>query len=560
MTLDPAHHRDPQDTPKATAHATENPRLSDLIDARLRQAADATLIDEGTRRTSVREFDALAGACAHWLRSQGIVAGDRVAIWMVNRVEWLGLMFGAARIGATIVSVNTRFRASELEYLLQRSGARLLVLQHDFRSIDFPSVLAECDPSRFPALERIALLDAGADWPTRLLDRPCVRVTIEDSQENPRAFATPDGSDPEAVTLLYTTSGTTRGPKLVMHTQRSLAWHARQVANAYGMTEPGSCLLGALPLCGTFGMTGVLAAIAGGAKVVMTEAFDGQQAARLVREHRVSHMFGSDEMYRRMLEAQPQRPPFPSARLFGYAAFQPRGEQFAIECNELGLPLFGLYGSSEVQALFSVQSAALPLAERVRGGGTPASPSAQVRIRDLASGDLAAPGVSGEIEIASRGNFAGYLNDAQASADAIGADGFFRTGDIGHLRADGSFVFETRRGDAIRLGGFLVNPAEIEDVLKTLPGVADVAVIGIEIAAQSRCVAFVVRTPGSTLDAASLTESARQLMANFKTPARFWFVDTLPTTASANGTKVQRARMREMAAERLAAEPTATAN
>jgi fatty-acyl-CoA synthase len=561
-----------------------NPRLSNLIAKQLHNAPDSIALFDGERSVSVKQFDQLCRAGADWLLDQGIVAGDRVALWLVNRVEWLALLFGAARIGATIVSVNTRYRATELQYLLAKSGARLLILQHDFRGIDFPAVLAAADPSTLPALEKVALLDEGA-MPTQLLGRPCIRLVlptplspIQDASneaserhagtqarlDHPAATGshasqeTDDHSDPQAITLLYTTSGTTKGPKLVMHTQRSLAWHAQQVAQSYGMTQGDCALLGALPLCGTFGMTGVLASLAAGAPAILMDAFDGQRAAALVNKHQVTHMFGSDEMYRRMMEAIPTRNPFPSARMFGYAAFAPRGEEFAIDSNARGLPLVGLYGSSEVQALFSVQPAHLPVAERVRGGGQPAATQALVRIRDLETGKLAATGVSGEIEISSPGNFAGYMNDPQATAAVVAADGFFSTGDIGHLREDGSFIYETRRGDAIRLGGFLVNPAEIEDVIKSFPGVTDVGVIGIEIDGQPRCVAFVVLNDSRELEqvqaARAMTQAARDVMANFKVPARIWFIDALPVTASANGTKVQRAKMREMALANLARE------
>ena len=132
-------------------------------------------------------------------------------------------------------------------------------------------------------------------------------------------------------------------------------------------------------------------------------------------------------------------------------------------------------------------------------------------------------------------------------------DGFFRTGDIGRLREDGTFVFETRRGDAIRLGGFLVSPIEIEDALKRIPAVADAQVVGIELDGHMRSAAFVIPASGTAPRQADIVAAASGIMAGFKVPARVWFVDQFPVTESANGTKIQRNKLREMAMERLRA-------
>ncbi len=508
-------------------------------------------------------FESRVRRSVAWLREQGIGPGDRVGVWLVNRTEWLALLFALARIGATLVAINTRYRSSELAYILERSAARLLVMQLDFRGIDFPAVLAGVDGARIPALRRIAVIDAGSDLPASLLGRPTVAFdAFERADEADGAVGNTAASeddtgpgDPDAITVLYTTSGTTRGPKLVMHTQRSLAVHASHVARTHGFDAPGAGLLGALPLCGTFGLTAVLAAMAGGAPTVLIDAMDAPRMASLLRERALTHAYGSDEMFRRLREVAPGDRPFPAARIFGYAAFQPGSAEFARASWDAGVPLLGLYGSSEVQALFSVQRADGSPDERAEGGGYPAAPGARVRVRDVETGRLAAAGVVGELEIRAPGNFVGYLDDPDATAAAVDADGYFRTGDLGRLREDGSFVYLTRSGDAIRLGGFLVNPVEIEDALGALDGVVDAAVIAVEIEGQVRCVAFVATEPGAALSEAGVIAAARQRMAGFKVPARVWLVDALPLTASANGAKVQRAKLREMALERLGQSP-----
>ncbi|MCX7961498.1 MAG: AMP-binding protein [Burkholderiales bacterium] len=527
------------------------PTLSTLLEERLAHAPQAPAFVAGDRRVTVSEFDAVVRRVAGWLARESIGPGDRVAVWLVNRIEWLALLFALARLGASLVAVNTRFRAAELEHVLRRSRPRMLVVQRGFRAIDFGAVLAAADPAAAHTVERIAVLDAGADCPERVLGRPALAFDALQGV----AHDAPEAGSPEAVAAMFTTSGTTRGPKLVMHSQRAIALHAVRCARAYGFAEPGACLLAALPLCGVFGLSSALAAFAGGAPVVLMETFDGEAAARLARAHAATHLFGSDEMLRRMLEAAPPRGnPFPALRMFGFAAFGPGARALALEACARGVPVTGLYGSSEVHALFAAQPSALPAEERIAAGGRPASSDAEVRVRDLETGAILGPGASGELEIRAPTNFLGYFDDPGASAEAIGADGFFRTGDIGRLAADGRFLFETRRGDAIRLGGFLVDPSEIEEVLRSDPTVAAVQVVAVEIDGQTRPVAFAIPAPGGAPQEARLIETARARMAAYKVPVRVWFVESFPTTASANGTKIQRSALREMARARLAAE------
>jgi fatty-acyl-CoA synthase len=526
---------------------TERLTLPALLDRHLAARPDAVALVDGEKEVTHAAFDALCRKTAAWLTAHGVGPGDRVAVWLVNRIEWLALLFALARIGASLVAVNTRFRAAELEHVLDRCGARMLVLELGFRSIDFPAILAEVDPAKARSIERVAVVGAPAQRPKNVLGKPAVAFDAFD-----RALSdVPDRSDPDAVVAMFTTSGTTKGPKLVMHPQRSIAYHARVVARGFGFDQPGGCVLAAIPFCGVFGFDLALGALAAGAPAVIMETFDATGAIERIARHRISHMFGSDEMTRRMMELAPGRDPFPSLRLFGFAAFQPGNAELGKAGWQRRIPLVGLYGSSEVQALFAYQPLDLPLDERIEPGGLPVAPDAKIRVRDVDTGELAPIGRSGEIEISAPSLFAGYCDDAEATAAALRPDGFFRTGDVGRLRSDGSFVFETRRGDALRLGGFLVSPAEIEDVLKRLPGVADAQVVGVELKGQARCAAFVIPSPDGAPSEPRVLAGAAAIMAGFKVPARVWFLDAFPVTQSANGTKIQRNRLREMAMERL---------
>src|SRR5688572_1904009 len=185
----------------------------------------------GDRRVSYAEFEEMGRKAAAWLHAQGVGPGDRVAVWLVNRIEWLALLFGLARLGASLVAVNTRFRSAELEYILRKSRAKVLVLQRGFRLIDFASVLDGADPAAAAALEKVGVLDGGPD---RILGKPTVAFDAF-GKSYPEA---PDRSSPDAVLAMFTTSGTTKGPKLVMHTQRTVSLHAKNCAVAYGFDQP----------------------------------------------------------------------------------------------------------------------------------------------------------------------------------------------------------------------------------------------------------------------------------------------------------------------------------
>ena len=507
------------------------------------EAAEPAFMFDGTPVSRV-DFLARVEQTAAWLAAQGIGKGDVVAVWLVNRVEWIALLFAAARLGAIVAAVNTRYRSAEVAHLLKVSGAKLMVVEAAFRSIDFAAILADIAKDDVPALQQLAVVGADripAQW-------PCVRFDAFDAVHPP---APPAHVDVDLPALLYTTSGTTKGPKLVAHSQRTLASHAVSVANALQLS-PQHSLLAMLPFCGTFGMTSLLGFIAAGATIHVLDAFEATPALKILSEHRITHSFGSDEMFRRILALTDAPRPFPHLEICGFAAFQPGWRELAAEAEARGLPLFGLYGSSEVQALFSIAHASDAFADRIEGGGWPMSPDAKVRVRDTETGELAAEGVSGEIEISAPSRFLGYFNNPEATREAISADGFFRTGDIGRLRG-GAFVYETRAGDAMRLGGFLVAPGEIEDELKSCAGVADAQVVAVDLKGQARCVAFVIpaeQPPQQT----ALVARLRERLAGYKVPARIYVIDAFPVTDSANGVKIQRARLRTMAMERIAAE------
>lgn len=495
--------------------SSEQHSLEDSLGALLdRGKPSATAFTFDGMPMSREQFARGIDETAAWLAAHGIGKGDVVAVWLVNRLEWAALLFAAARLGAVVAAVNTRYRSAEIVHLLRLSRAKMLVMEAGFRAIDFAAILAGIEGSAVPDLERLALVGRGdvtAAWPTVAFDAFGTHY--------PPAPTT--GQDLDAPVLLYTTSGTTKGPKLVAHSQRSLASHGVSIARALALSADKHSLLLMLPLCGAFGLSSLLGFLAGGVTIHVLDIFEANAAFRMLREQRITHTFGSDEMFRRILALTEEPRPFPQARVIGFAAFQPGWREFAAVAEARGLPFYGLYGSSEVQALFSINGSDVPFADRIEAGGVPMSPEAIVRVRDTESGALAPAGVSGELEIKAPSQFVGYFHNPEATAAAITTDGFFRTGDIGRLRGDGSFIYETRAGDAMRLGGFLVAPGEIEDELKSCAGVHDAQVVAIDLKGQARCAAFIIGDGERPPKTEALVAHVRNRLAAYKVRRAF---------------------------------------
>jgi fatty-acyl-CoA synthase len=539
--------------------------LFTIYQQHLERHPNATMLVQEGQTVSYSQFDQQVHQTAAWLLLQGIEPGDHVAVWLINRTEWLVLLFALAKIGATLVAVNTKYRAHELQYILTNSQATTLILQLNFKKIDFATVVKDVDPQALKHLQRVIMLDADASTPARLLDRPVIAFTPSALLADSFSKDAEDSSSlADRNVAFFTTSGTTKGPKLVMHTQRTLSEHAQHVTSGYHFGEPGDKLLAALPLCGVFGLNSALGAIAAGMPVVLMDFFDGHTAATLIQQEQITHVFGSDEMLRRLVE-HTDSTPFPSLKTFGFAAFSPRFIDLAKALIPRGIPMRGLYGSSEVMALFSLQQPDLPIEERALGGGSPAAGTlATVRARDPDSGALCVPGISGELEIHSPTLFKGYFNNPLATKEAFTEDGFFKTGDLGYVRADGSFVYQSRMGDTLRLGGFLVDPTEIEQLLAEQPEIKSAQVVGIEIKGQLRPIAFVIasdtlsdHTNSETSDPKVILNRLSKQLAAFKVPTHLWFIDAFPATASANGDKFQRVKLRELAQKKLDSELSA---
>jgi len=336
----------------------------------------------------------------------------------------------------------------------------------------------------------------------------------------------------------------------VLHRQGAIASHAQQVARVFGFTAPDTLCLSILPLCGVFGFNQTLATLAAGKPCVLVESYEIDEIARLIAHHRPTTLFGSDDMYARLLDIVPGDRPFPSVKWAGYGAFNAALDTLPEQAEARGLLLYGLYGMSEVQALYARQPLDAAVARRKQGGGVPTSPLAHVRVRDPESGALLDAGQPGALECAGPSLMVGYYGNDAATADTLTQDGYVRTGDLAELDGKGGFTFLGRMGDVLRLSGFLVNPLEIESHIQSIPGISACQTIAVPRPDGVRAVSFVILEAGATLDEAAVIAYCKRGLANYKVPLRVFAVDDFPVTPSPNGPKIQRAKLREIA-ERL---------
>lgn len=512
------------------------------LTALLSEAADAApkgvaLIHDDTHITYA-QLRSQSAALAAGLHGLGIKRGDRVAIWLPNLPIWVALQFACAQLGAAVVAVNTRFRSAELGDILARSGSQLLVFIDKFRSIDFVAILRAVDSACLRDLKNIVLVSGNtAEMPAALCGVP---VTSASALAQPRVVM--DDGTAGAGCVMFTTSGTTSRPKLVLHTQRSITHHARETARTLGYDQPGSVIKVVTPLCGVSGFGMPFAAIAARAPCVLPSTFDAQESLGLIRQHGVTHVHANHEIIRRWLETARDDNDFASVKSVNCGS----GISGVYErAAARGIEVLSIYGSSELQARFSRQRPDLQPERRFEAGGYPLSAQASVRVADIESGRLLPHGEKGELQIRAPSQMQAYFGDAAATARGLTEDGFVRTGDCGYTRDDGSFVLEARMGDVLKLSGFMVSPAEIEALLLTHPGVAQCQVVGVPSDRGPIAVAF-VRMDGA-FDETALRQFCRERIAQYKVPSRIVKLDEFPMTAGANAPKVQKNVLREMA-------------
>ncbi len=516
--------------------------LTDFLDiAESRANGEAMLIYQD-RPISHADLAAESRRLATGLSALGIGKGDRVAFWLPNAPAYLAMFFACARLGAIALAVNTRYRAVEVADIVGRSGAKVMIYWPDFKGIPFNDMLAEIDAADVPELRHLIIYTED-EAP---LISPLTGVEAVDYQAlNASAEIQADHAGDELGCAIFTTSGTTSKPKFVLHHQSSIADHALQIADAFDWRRPDIVHMVAMPYCGVFGLTQVMGAIASGRPAVTMPFLDIAEAARLMQTYRVTHTAGSDDMFNMLLDNSTEPRPFPHFRCGIFGSFNAALDNIVEKAEARGMYLTSVYGMSEVQALFCRWPDGSSSEVRKRPGGVPIGARAGWRVCDSETGELLGLNKPGELQLRGPSMLMEYFQNPEATAEAITEDGYIRTGDLAQLTEDGGFHYLSRMGDVLRLGGFLVAPAEIEARVLEHPGVEDVQVVGASLNGRNRAVAFVLSN--DSFDEAEVIAHCSAGLAKYKVPARVITLDAFPVTQSANGIKIQKKKLRQMA-------------
>ena len=518
-----------------------------------REFGDApALAEPGGPRFSYRELHQRVTTVARALIAEGVAPGDRVAIWSPNTHHWVLGALGALHAGATLVPVSTRFTGHEALDVISRSGARALIVAGPFLGTDRLAALRAADDAQRmtagPGLDRLSLIvqipiEAGPasaagegtlGW-GELLERA---ATVPASVATERAGAVSPGD----VSDILFTSGTTGRSKGAMTA------HRQSLAVARAWAECG-CLSGAdrylvvNPFFHSFGFkAGILACLVSGAALVPQLVYDAGRAMALVEAERITVFPGPPTIYQTILD-HPDRGAhdLSSLRLAVTGAATVPVALVERMRRELSFrSVLTAYGLTEAVVATMCRPGDDPRTVAHTSGRATAgfevriaAPAGRAAVSNgpeaVSDGPEAAPGETGEILLRGPNLMLGYYGDEEATRAAIDADGWLHTGDVGRLGPDGYLTITDRLKDMYICGGFNVYPAEVEQVLARLDGVAESAVIGTADARLGEVGrAYVVTRPGHALDAGEVLAFCRERLANYKVPRQVVFRDGLP--------------------------------
>ena len=494
--------------------------INGLVADAAEQWPDAEALVDGDVRLTFAQLHDEVRRSTRAAMAAGLEPGDRAAIWAPNMWEWVIAALGVHGAGAAIVPLNTRYKGEEAGYILQKSGARLLFTVEGFLGFDYPKMLEGID---LPALEQTIVL-RGPSFDAYL----AAGESVADADAEARASAV----QPDDVSDLIFTSGTTGRPKGVMSTHGQTVRTFADWSGILGL-RAGDRYLVVNPFFHTFGYkAGFVSAIMRGATTVPLPVFEVPAVLELVSREKISMLPGPPTLFQTILD-HPDRANYDlsSLRLCATGAAVIPVELVRRMRAELFETVITAYGLTEATGV-ATMCRADDDAEIIATTSGRAIHDVEVRIVDDANVEVPT-GEPGEIVVRGYNVMQGYFEEPEQTAEAIDADGWLHTGDIGTMDAEGNIKITDRKKDMFIVGGFNAYPAEIEASLLRHPAISQVAVVGIPDERMGEVgMAFVVPKAGESPSPEAIIAWAREEMANYKAPRRVVVVDALPLNAS----------------------------
>jgi fatty-acyl-CoA synthase len=533
-----------------TSATSDTPLLGDTIGANFDRTAARfpgrpALVDvpAGLRFTYAElkdEVDALAYA----LLGMGIAKGDRVGIWSPNRSEWIVTQYATAKIGAILVNINPAYRTSELEFVLNQSGCKLLVAAQRLKTSDYAAMIAEVRP-RCADLEQVVLLDSDA-WHELLETGKYADISIRNAALEAIQLSTDD-----PINIQYT-SGTTGFPKGATLSHHNILNNGFFVGGLCHYTEEDRICI-PVPFYHCFGMVmGNLAATShGAAMIIPAPVFDPVQTLKAVQDERCTSLYGVPTMFIAELSV----PGVESYDLSSLRTGIMAGSPCPVEVMKQVIDRMGMsevsicYGMTETSPVSTQTRVDDSIERRVATVGR-VGPHIEVKVVDPATGLTVPRGTPGELCTRGYSVMLGYWRQPDKTSEVIDAARWMHTGDLAVMDDEGYLSITGRIKDMVIRGGENIYPREVEEFLYTHPDILDAQVIGVPDAKYGEeLMAWIRLRPDATpVTAESLRDFCTGKLAHYKIPRYVHITDEFPMTVTG---KVRKVEMREKSVEIL---------
>lgn len=523
------------------------------------------------RRYSYLELQREANRLASALLGLGLATGERVGIWSHNNAEWVLMQLATAKVGLILVNINPAYRTAEVEYALNKVACRALVTMASFKTSDYLGMLRELAPEwahaqpgqlesvKLPHLRSVVWIDEpgqGVEQPGMMRFSDLLASGNPDDARLAGIAATLKATDPINIQF---TSGTTGFPKGATLTHRNILNNGFFIGEAMRLT-PADRLCIPVPLYHCFGMVlGNLACLTHGSTIVYpNDGFDPLTVLQAVQAERCTGLHGVPTMFIAELD-HPRFAEFDLSSLrTGIMAGSPcPTEVMKRVVSDMHLSQITIaYGMTETSPVSCQSSVDTPLEKRVSTVGL-VQPHLEVKVIQPESGEIVAPGVSGELCTRGYSVMHGYWDDPARTEEAIDADGWMHTGDLATMDDQGYVNIVGRIKDMVIRGGENIYPREIEEFLYRHPKVQDVQVVGLpdKRYGEELC-AWIVTKPGQALSEDEIRTFCKGQIAHYKVPRYIRFVQGFPMTVTG---KIQKFKIRDEMKSQLGLEEDQTA-
>ncbi len=512
-------------------------------------------------RFTYQQFDARVDAMAKGFLAIGLRRGDHLGLWANNVPDWLTILFATAKIGVTLVTINTNYKLHELEFLVKQSDITTLCLVDGFRDSDYVQMVNELIPelkeaqrgqlhsARFPRLRNVVFI--GPQKHRGMFNTPELLLLGAHGEDSELREISASLRCDDVINMQYT-SGTTGFPKGVMLTHYNILNNGFFIGECQRFTEAEKVCL-PVPLFHCFGLVlGIMAIVTHGATVVPCENFDPLLVLASVHRERCTALYGVPTMF----IAELNHPMFSMFDLSSLRTGIMAGSPCPIEvmkrvmsemhCRDITIA----YGLTEASPVMTQTRTEDPIEIKVGTVGREL-PNIEVKVWNPQTQQECALGEVGELCCRGYNVMGGYYKMPEETRNVIDEEGWLHSGDLGIKDENGNFRVTGRIKDMIIRGGENVYPKEIEDFLFQMPQIRDVQVVGVPSEKYGEEVgAFIILKDGAALDAGAVQDFCRGQISRHKIPKYIFFVQDYPTTGSG---KIQKFKLREMSAELVGA-------